>query len=615
MVGRDLRTTVTHSMGQGSRVDSEAQDTRLDYSALLAASRRLDLAGTTRKVRLALLSDAATQRFVPILRTLFCRHGVDAEIYEAPFDALELEVYNPASGLYQFQPEFVVILNSVQALRAIFLRRPADSVSFVEETAARATKLWDAIHANLPATLIQSTFVLPYERFFGNFDLKATESFYATVGELNRRIAEAARSRGSVLINDVESVASWLGRRFWFEERFWDSAKYFCALESLPYVAKNIVDVAMASLGQAIKCVVLDLDNTLWGGVIGDDGLDGIQLGAHGDGEAFYRLQLYLRELRRRGVLLAVCSKNSMENALLPFEKHPEMVLKQADIAMFVANWNDKADNIRQIRETLNIGFDSMVFLDDNAFERNLVRELIPGIVVPELPEEPADYVRAISELNLFETTSFSAEDGKRTELYRVEAQRREAQASFASVDEFLQSLAMKMVVARFDSFHLPRISQLMQRSNQFNLTTRRLSEIECKSLMENAGWLPLYAKLEDRLSDHGLISIVTLEARAEELAIRDWLMSCRVLARGVEGFLMNRVVEYADKLGLARITAEFVPTAKNGMVKDFFLQFGFAKVAEDSGGATRWELATRAYQPSRTLIDAKESEEVAVAD
>ena len=596
-------------------MDSEAQDTRLDYSALLAASRRLDLAGTTRKVRLALLSDAATQRFVPILRTLFCRHGVDAEIYEAPFDALELEVYNPASGLYQFQPEFVVILNSVQALRAIFLRRPADSVSFVEETAARATKLWDAIHANLPATLIQSTFVLPYERFFGNFDLKATESFYATVGELNRRIAEAARSRGSVLINDVESVASWLGRRFWFEERFWDSAKYFCALESLPYVAKNIVDVAMASLGQAIKCVVLDLDNTLWGGVIGDDGLDGIQLGAHGDGEAFYRLQLYLRELRRRGVLLAVCSKNSMENALLPFEKHPEMVLKQADIAMFVANWNDKADNIRQIRETLNIGFDSMVFLDDNAFERNLVRELIPGIVVPELPEEPADYVRAISELNLFETTSFSAEDGKRTELYRVEAQRREAQASFASVDEFLQSLAMKMVVARFDSFHLPRISQLMQRSNQFNLTTRRLSEIECKSLMENAGWLPLYAKLEDRLSDHGLISIVTLEARAEELAIRDWLMSCRVLARGVEGFLMNRVVEYADKLGLARITAEFVPTAKNGMVKDFFLQFGFAKVAEDSGGATRWELATRAYQPSRTLIDAKESEEVAVAD
>ena len=579
------------------------EEHNLDYGALLAASRRLDLPGATQKIKVALLSDAATQRFVPILRTLFARQGVDAEIYEGSFDGIELEVYDRNSGLYQFQPQVVVLLNSVQALRARFLRPETDTASFVERTAEQMARIWGAIQANIPATIIQSNFVLPYERFFGNFDLKVPESLYATVAALNTRIAENARSRGSVLISDIEGVASWLGRRQWFEERFWDSAKYFCALDCLPYVANNLVEIITASLGRVMKCVVVDLDNTMWGGVIGDDGLDGIQISAHGEGEAFYRMQLYLRALKQRGIVLAVCSKNEMANALLPFEKHPEMVLRRDDFAVFVANWNDKAVNIRQIRETLNIGFDSMVFLDDNPFERNLVRELVPGVVVPELPEDPADYVRTISELNLFETTSFSAEDAKRTEMYRAEAGRREEQAGFASVEEFLQSLEMRITVARFDAFHLPRISQLMQRSNQFNLTTRRLSEIECKGLMENSGWLPLYAKLADRLSDHGLIAVVIVEALTDELAIRDWLMSCRVLGRGVEGFLMNRVVERALELGLSRVTAEFIPTAKNGMVKDFFQQFGFEKMEEGAKGEARWSLSTGDYLPWRTFM------------
>ena len=304
----------------------------------------------------------------------------------------------------------------------------------------------------------------------------------------------------------------------------------------------------MALRGRVVKCVVLDLDNTLWGGVIGDDGLEGIQLNSHGDGEAFYRFQLFLRELLKRGIILAVCSKNEMANALLPFEKHPEMVLKRDDIACFVANWNDKADNIRHIRETLNIGFDSMVFLDDNAFERDLVRTLVPGVIVPDLPEDPADYVRAISELNLFETTTFSAEDLQRSELYRLEGLRRSEQASFGSLDEFLKSLKMQMTIARFDPYHLPRIAQLIQRSNQFNLTTRRLTEADCADLMNDASFIPLYAKLTDRLGDHGLIAVVILERLEGELAIRDWLMSCRVLKRGVEQALMKEVFQQAKE-------------------------------------------------------------------
>lgn len=585
------------------------EEPRLDYSALLAASRRLDVTSATQKVKIALLSDAATQRLVPILRVLFAKQGVNAEIYEAPFDAIELEVYDRNSGLYQFQPQFVLLLNSVQALRARFLQPATNVAGFVEETASRMARIWDAIQAILPATSIQSNFVLPYERFFGNFDWKVPESLYASVASLNQRIAENTRSRGSVLILDLEGVASWVGRRLWFEDRFWDSAKYLCALDCLPSVADNLVNIVTAGLGRVVKCVVVDLDNTLWGGVIGDDGVDGIQISAHGNGEAFYRLQLYLRALKQRGIVLAVCSKNEMANALLPFEKHPEMVLRRDDFAVFIANWNDKAVNIRQTRETLNISFDAMVFLDDNPFERNLVRELVPGVTVPELPEDPADFVRAISELSLFETTAFSAEDSKRTELYRTEATRREEQAGFSSMEEFLQSLNMQIAVARFDSFHLPRISQLMQRSNQFNLTTRRLSETQCKDLMDDTRWLPLYAKLSDRLGDHGLISVVAAEACANELAIRDWLMSCRVLGRGVEGFLMNLVVEHARKLELGQVTAEFVPTAKNGMVKDFYQQFGFAKIDEGAAGKTRWRLGTSEYRPQSTFMKPAETD------
>ena len=587
----------------------------LEYSALLQASRSLDFGKTTEHLRLALLSDAATQRFVPLLRALFHRHHVNAEVYEAPFDAIEVEVYDSKSGLYQFAPHAVIVLNAVQALRTNFLRCPDDATEFARQTAEKMVRVWETIQSHCTATVIQSNFVLPYERFFGNFDHKVPQSFYATVLALNAQIAENARRRSGVLINDVEGIASWIGRRNWFDDRFWDMAKSFCTLDCLPLVAKNLTDIVMASRGRIIKCIVLDLDNTLWGGVIGDDGLDGIQLSAHGDGEAFYRFQLYLRELRKRGILLAVCSKNQMENALLPFEKHPDMILKRGDIAVFVANWNDKAENIRRIRETLNIGFDSMVFLDDNPFERDLARKLIPGITVPEVPEDPADYVRAISELNLFETTTFSGEDLRRTELYRAEADRQQARAGSGSVEEFLQSLDMRITVARFDSFHLPRIAQLIQRSNQFNLTTRRLSGSECRALLEDRRWIPLYAALCDRLGDHGLVSVVILEPREEELAIRDWLMSCRVLGRGVEQFVMNLVFEHARQLGLTRVTGEYIPTPKNGMVKEFFAQFGFAKVRESASGHTWWSLRSDAYRFSETFIKPLEHEGVTAAD
>ena len=265
-----------------------------------------------------------------------------------------------------------------------------------------------------------------------------------------------------------------------------------------------------------MKCVVLDLDNTLWGGVIGDDGLEGIALGEFDEGEAFVGFQKFIRELKRRGIILAVVSKNEHANAVLPFREHPHMALKEEDISVFVANWDNKADNIRLIQKTLNIGFDSLVFLDDNPFERNIVREFLPEVVVPELPEDPSLYLQSLADLNLFETASFSEADLQRADQYREEAQRELTKTHFTNINDYLTSLGMEIRLERFNAFNLPRIAQLIQRSNQFNLMTRRYGEAACEAMMKDPSVAPLTLRLADKFGDYGLISVVILKHAGE---------------------------------------------------------------------------------------------------
>jgi FkbH-like protein len=572
----------------------------LDYGRLVRKSKTLSSNGANQEVRLAILSDAASQQFVPVLKTLFHENGVHAEFYEGAFDALELEALNPTSGLYRFRPGVIVLANCTQALRSRYYDYQAD---FLELATQRMLQIWDALQCHSSALVIQCNYPLPYERQFGNYDLKVPHSLYSVTAELNSRIARYARQRSNVLICDVESIASYLGRKQWFDERLWALCRTFCQLDCLPYVAQTLVEMVLSTLGQIVKCVILDLDNTLWGGVVGDDGPLGIAIGPHGDGAPFYHFQQFLLTLKKRGILLAVCSKNDRDTAIQPFLENTDMVLKYDDIAVFMANYENKADNIHMIRETLKLGFDSIVFLDDNPFERNLVRKFLPDVIVPELPEDPADYVRTLCELNLFETNSFSMEDVGRSELYKQEADRNALKAKFSSIDEFLHSLDMRIEVARFEPAKIPRIAQLIQRSNQFNLTTHRYSEKECEMMMrDEANFLPLCARLTDLFGDHGLISVVILKMKAAELEILDWLMSCRVLSRGVEQFLMNRVVAIAIQKSLTRISATYIPTAKNSMVREFYAQFGFEKVAE-SNGCSHWQLDPAAYRPQSVCI------------
>jgi FkbH-like protein len=573
----------------------------LSYRRLATKGRQLPKESTWPLRRLAILSDAAVQQFVPVLRALFYENEVNVEIFEGSFDAIELEVFDTESELYKFRPDTILLAVCTQALRSRYFHNSDDD--FVLRHMARIDQVWAALRAHTTAQIIQFNYAMPYERFFGNYDVQVPQSLYAVTMQLNGRIADAALRSANVAICDVDAISSNVGRSQWFDDRLWNMSKTFCRLDHLPLVCQSAVDIDMTLMGRLTKCLVLDLDNTLWGGTVGDRGHLGIDIGAHGDGEAFFHFQNYLLSLKKRGIILSVCSKNELATALKPFTDNPDMVLRRDDIAVFIANWENKADNIRRIRDRLNIGLDSMVFLDDNPFERNLVRQLVPEVVVPELPEDPADYVRFLSALNLFETTNYSTADARRADQYKEEADRLELRETTSDIGEYLQSLDMQIRIARFDPENLARIAQLMQRSNQFNLTTRRLSEEACRQLMLDCrNYVPLYAKLSDRFGDHGLILVVIARIGADELEITDWLMSCRVLSRGVEECLMNHVVCAARQKRIRKICAEYIPTAKNGMVKDFFGRFGFEKFSDDNG-RTRWTIDIENYQPSATFI------------
>ena len=582
----------------------KADRSELDYFELVKKAKALSPSGGKPLLKVALLGDVSTQHLVPLLRVLFSEHGFEAQIYEAGYDTVEVEALDPSSGLYAFNPHVICILQSTQKLQSPFHEWPGDRGRFPATKAREIQGIWNAIRARSGASIVQSTFVVPYERPFGNFDFAVNDTLHHTVLELNRELKLLARDGDGIFVNDIDYVAAWVGRRQFIDEKLWALSKSICALEYLPDVAQNVVDIAVATQGRAIKCAVLDLDNTLWGGVVGDDGIEGIELGASDETGAFHNFQLYLKELGRRGIILTVCSKNEDAIARRVFREHPGMVLREEDIAVFVANWEDKASNIRLIREKLNIGFDSMVFLDDNPFERNLVRQLTPEVVVPELPEDPCLYVRAVSELNLFETASFSQVDSLRGALYLDQAKRDEERSRFGGLADYLKSLETTADVERFTPKNLPRIAQLIQRSNQFNLTTRRYSQADCEAMMQDGAYChPFSISVRDRFGDFGLINIVILRRSGATLEIDSFIMSCRVLQRGVEQLAMNKIFEHARRIGARYVVGRYIPTAKNAMVKTFYERFRFTQTDSSETEGASYRLEVDAYETREVFI------------
>ena len=360
------------------------------------------------------------------------------------------------------------------------------------------------------------------------------------------------------------------------------------ALNALPLLARHTVAVMNADLGLSRKCLVLDLDNTLWGGVIGEDGLAGIKLGNGVDGQAFVAFQEYVLKLKNKGVILAVCSKNNYADAIQPFEKHPDMRLKLEDIALFIANWEPKPDNIRRIARELNIGLDSLVFADDNPVEREAVHRFVPEVDVIPLPEDPSYYVRTLSEYLLFETSSLTVEDGQRTEQYRARAQYADLEQKSIGIEEFYDSLQMEAIVTPFNEVDLPRIAQLIGKTNQFNLTTRRHGLAQLEAFMKDPHYVHLALRMRDRFADHGLVSVMIAQLEGAVLDIDTWLMSCRVIGRTVEAAILKGLCLRAEELGCTSLQGSYIRTEKNAMVADVYGKHGFDLVGEE-GGVSTW--------------------------
>lgn len=564
---------------------------------LNAARRLTENALGYPEVRIAVLGDSTTTQLVQVLRSVLYKRGLFARVYESDFNVIDQEVIEPGSGLYRFAPEFVLLHVTRQGLRDRYYGGPEPRDSFAQETCAAVEGWWAAINSRLTCRIIQNLYELPLDRPFGNFTVRVENSFRSTVGEINRRLAAAAERTPNVQFNDVEYLAAAAGKLKWSDEKLWLHAKLFCNLEHLPAVARSVAASILAASGREKKCVVLDLDNTLWGGIIGDDGLEGIDLGKTALGEAFALFQRFILSLKRRGLILAVCSKNERAAALEPFRSHPDMVLREEDIAVFVANWNNKSGNIRHIAETLRIGLDSIVYLDDSAFEREEVRAALPEVRVPDLPEDPADFVPFLSGSDMFETLTLSAEDAQRTAYYREEAARGQLKSRFTDIGDYLKSLQMEGRFSRFDPQELPRIVQLIQRSNQFNLTTKRYNEVECRAFMTDPAAFSAMVRLKDRLGDYGLISVIICKVDGDKLLIDSWLMSCRVLQRGVEQFSMNRIFAFARTAGCREVIGTYAPTVKNGMVRDFYKQFGFVESGRGPSGESHWTHAVGDYR------------------
>ncbi len=556
-------------------------------------------ASNLKLIKFALLGDCATQHLAKALRGTGYAHGYNTDMFDADYNQISAQVLDPSSELYAHCPDFTLIFMCVEKLYDSWCQTPDEMrISFADNTVSLIVSYWNAIKSNTKSRIIQYNFIEHNDGVFGSFGARTKVSFGYQLKRLNLLLGDAAAEHG-VYIADIDAVAHNAGRQNVIEDKLYYIAKMPFSTAFLPYAAECVFKTVDAISGRFKKCCVLDLDNTLWGGVIGDDGIDGIEIGELGRGHAFTDLQKWLKELKKRGILLAVCSKNNEGTAKEPFLKHPEMVLKLEDFSIFVANWQDKATNIKTIQQVLNIGMDSLVFIDDNPFERNTVRSLIPDITVPELPEDPAEYLEFLKQLDLFETASYSAEDAGRTDQYRAEAGRAMSQASFGSFDEYLQSLDMKAEAKPFDAFHFPRIAQLTQRSNQFNLRTVRYSEEEIAAIAADDSRITLYFTLKDKFGDNGLISVVILDKMPDKtLFISEWLMSCRVLKRGMEEFIINTVVETAAQNGYNAVTGEYIKTAKNSMVADIYQRLGFVPV-----GDGKYTCDVGKFVPNKTFI------------
>jgi FkbH-like protein len=584
-LGRQLQSLATYSLD-------------LNQLTLLAqAIKKLEAAGNSLHplvpFKLAILSNSTIDLIVPALVASAARHGIALQVIQPAFDQVAQEALAPNSNVNASKPDAVLIALDYHALPVkISLEDSAATAVTVKGVMEHLQILRSGIKQNSNAMCILQTFPHSVETLFGSLDRSLRGTVKNLIDTINRELASSISGTGDALL-DVAGLAELVGLANWHNPRLWNMAKLPFSEELIPIYADHVARTLAAIRGKSKKVLIFDLDNTIWGGVIGDDSLEGIKI-ARGDpaGEAYLSVQRYILDLRQRGVVLAVSSKNTDEIARAPFLQHPEMLIKLDHIAVFQANWDDKAANIRAIAKELSLGLDAVVFLDDNPVERGLVRSLLPQVAVPELPDDPDYYARTLSAAGYFEAAAFAAEDLRRADFYQDNARRAELQKQAGGIDAYLSSLEMTITFQPFDSVGRSRIVQLINKTNQFNLRTRRYTEPEVTAAENDPEIFTLQVRLSDIYGDNGMISVVI--CRPSQAGIWDidtWLMSCRVLGRKVENMVLREILRHARAAGIRTLAGTYKPTDANAMVADHYAKLGFAKVGQENSGQTYWEL------------------------
>lgn len=570
-----------------------------DITVLLKLANRLKKyrkENSSGKWKLAVLGSHSIQHFVAVLDVFLMNEGIDCQIYEGEYDGINMDVLNADSSLYQFAPNMVILMTQYQDIKVFpeLLSHETEVNQLLERQMNYYDNLWKSLSAIEGCQIFQTNIALPIQREIGNLEGNYffTRSSYFRM--LNLELLK--RRPKHVTIVDMEYLSSVIGKKKWFDFSAYFLTKAGFHMDCLGQVAGTFTAQIKAATGKVRKCLVLDLDNTLWGGVVGDDGCFGIQIDPnHAIGEAYRFFQQYVLDLKNRGVILAVCSKNEEAAAKEPFEKNENMVLKLSDIACFKANWNDKASNIRQIAAELNIGMDSMVFFDDNPAERQIVSTYLKEVQVIPVPEDPAEFVPVLEEANPFEWLEITREDLKRSQSYYENKERQALEESFVDYGAYLKALNMQGRAGVVEENEVERFTQLINKSNQFNLRTVRYTQAQIEAMRHMSDTWLIGISLKDKFSNYGLISCIILRKRDEICFIDTWLMSCRVLKRGVEDLAFLTVCKAAKEMGCTAVQGEYIKSSKNAMVKNFYTSMGFAHVSGDPE-----ENALYAYDLSR---------------
>jgi methylmalonyl-CoA epimerase len=548
------------------------------------------------KCRVAFLRSFTVEPAVAMLRAGAAASGIDVTTWVGDFNTYQQEVIDPSSALYAFEPTLIVLAVQTRDVAPDLWDRAAElnakSLAAIEDRVLSGYRSWiDAIRARTKSHVVVHGLEVPESTGAGLYDAQDSGGQASTIRRINAGLVDLARSHTGVYVLDYDALVSRHGKRAWHDERKWQTMRMPIAADKLIHLSDEWLRFLHPITGKVAKCLVLDCDNTLWGGVIGEDGMAGIKIGIEHPGSDYRNFQRAILDLSSRGVILAVCSKNNPADAMEVFEKHDGMLLRPQHIACFRVNWKDKATNLREIAQELNIGIDSLAFFDDNPAEREIVRQHVPEVMVLDVPRDPAFYARALRESPVFERLSLSSEDRERGKFYAQDRQRAELEQSTGSLEDFYRSLEQEAQMGVVTSTTLARVSQLTQKTNQFNMTTKRYSEEEVRALAADPSWYIRWVRVKDRFGDNGIIGVVMARDAGKGLwEIDNFLLSCRVIGRTVETAILATVLEHARSAGATRIGGWFLPTKKNAPAKDFFRSHAFTLVSEENGNQ-RWEM------------------------